>query len=402
MALQVLYVTVQFPVPSETFTAVEVRALRRLGVEISVATLKPRPRDCDRLLRERDLEQIPVDHNSVGASLGGLCSCLLHPLQTAYLLKVILTSCRGRPADIVKSLVLLPRSLQLFGKIRKAPPDIVHLYWGHYPSLLGLLIHRFLPSLPVTQSLSAYDLHSRYGPSLALAREVPVVFTLAHANVGQIESFGVTREAIRVVYHGVDIDALAPGGESVEPPIIVIAERLIPLKRTELSLRAFGLVHETHPDATLTILGDGPERGRLEDLARELGVTSAVTFAGHLSHDEVFAQFRRARVFMTMSASERLPNTVKEAMLAECICIVSKTVGIDELIEDRRTGFLVDQEDVETAAKIVIECLAQWNAHEELRKSAREHIELNFSSDAVARQKRDVWQRLAHRGAAQD
>ncbi len=395
MTLKVQYVTVQFPVPSETFTAVEIRALRRLDVEISVATLKPRPRDCDRLLRERDLEQIPVDHNSLAASLCGLWSCLLHPLQTAFLLKIILTSCRQKPADILKSLVLLPRSLQLFRKIKKAPPEIVHLYWGHYPSLLGLLIHRSLPGLPVTQSLSAYDLHSRYGPSLVLAREVPVVFTLARANVEQIESFGVAREAIQVVYHGVDIDSLAADGEKAGPPRIVVAERLIPLKRTDLSLQAFGLVHEKHPDATLILLGDGPERSRLESLARELGIDAAVTFAGHVSHDEVFTQFQRAHLFMTMSSSERLPNTVKEAMLAECVCVVSKTTGIDELIEDRRTGFLVDQDEIETAARIMSDCLSRWDALEDLRKVAREHIEQNFSSAAVARQKHDIWERLS-------
>ncbi len=402
MALKVLYVTVQFPVPSETFTAVEIRALRRLGVEISVATLKPRPRDCDRLLRERDLEQIPVDHNSPAASLSGLWSCLLHPLQTAFLLKIILTSCWRKPADILKSLILLPRSLQLFDKIRKAPPQILHLYWGHYPSLLGLLIQRFLPALPVTQSLSAYDLHSRYGPSLVLARKLPVVFTLARANVAEIQSLGVARESIQVVYHGVDIDALSPGGEKAKTPRIVLAERLIPLKRTDLSLRAFALVRDRHPDATLTLLGDGPERSRLENLARELGIDPAVTFAGHVSHDQVFAEFQHARIFMTMSSSERLPNTVKEAMLAECVCVVSKTVGIDELIEDRRSGFLVEQEDVEAAAGIMADCLARWDALAELRRAARDQIERNFSSAAVAGRKRDIWQRLSHRGSAED
>jgi glycosyltransferase involved in cell wall biosynthesis len=273
----------------------------------------------------------------------------------------------------------------------------VHLYWGHYPSLLGLLILRFLPDLPVTQSLSAYDLHSRYGPGLILSRSVPVVFTLARANRQEIESLGVNPERIRVVYHGIDSETQSRNPETKHGLTVTVAERLIPLKRTDLSIRAFGLVRNSHPDAVLTILGDGPERAKLVALASKLGLSSAVRFMGHVSHGQVYDHFRKSRVFTTMSSSERLPNTVKEAMFAGCVCVVSRTVGIEELIEHGASGFIVEQEDIEAAARAISQSLVDWPSTAELRAAAAKHIENNFSSGATARRRIGIWQGLLER-----
>ena len=56
-------------------------------------------------------------------------------------------------------------------------------------------------------------------------------------------------------------------------------------------------------------------------------------------------------LFLSSKAGERLPNVVKEAMLSGCICIVSNTPGIDELIEDGKTGFIIDKAQRELGYK---------------------------------------------------
>ena len=165
MSLQVLYITVQFPVPSETFAAVEVRALRSEGVDLSIATLKTKPDNAAQLNQERGLQDVQVDYATLGSFLRGGWLFLRHPNLSLLLLKTIFGSCRNSFTDLIKSLWLIPRSLELFKKIERDPPDIVHLYWGHYTSLTALLVHRYLPEVSVTQSFSAYDLHMSYGPS---------------------------------------------------------------------------------------------------------------------------------------------------------------------------------------------------------------------------------------------
>ncbi|TQV83640.1 glycosyltransferase [Denitrobaculum tricleocarpae] len=397
MSLQVLYITVQFPVPSETFAAVEVRALRTLGVDLSIATLKAKPEDAEQLNRERGLQDLKVDYASLGSLLQGLWLFFRHPKLSFLLLRTIFSSCGNNPVDLAKSLWLIPRSLQLFKKIERDSPDIVHLYWGHYTSLTGLLVHRYLPGVSVTQSFSAYDLHMSYGPSIVLGRALPLIFTLAEANVPLLADQGFDPKRISVVFHGIDTEAADKAPVAKHQGRVVLAERLIPEKCTADSLQALKRVYQAHPDMTVEILGDGPERERLEALTAELGLSDAVRFLGHVSHSQVYRSFSEAQVFLMMSnlAEERLPNAVKEAMQAQCLCVVSRTIGIEELIDDQKTGFVVEQGDIELAARRVSSGLENRDEWPALRAKAKSHIESNFSSSAAARQRIDAWEKLA-------
>lgn len=397
MSLQVLYITVQFPVPSETFAAVEVRALRAEGVDLSIATLKTKPGNAEQLNRERGLEDIEVDYATLRSFIGGFWLMFRHPKLSFLLLRTVFGSCRNRVSDLIKSLWLIPRSLELYKKIERHSPNIVHLYWGHYTSLTALLVHRHLPDVSVTQSFSAYDLHMSYGPSIVLGKDLPVIFTLAEANVPLLAELGFDPDRIEVVFHGIDTEAAQKAEIPMRKGRVVLAERLIPEKCTADSLRALKRVLEQHPDLSVEILGDGPERGRLETLAAELGLGEAVKFLGHVSHAQVYKSLAEAEVFLMMSnlAEERLPNAVKEAMQAQCLCVVSRTIGIEELIEDQETGFVVEQGDIEMAASRIASCLEDRPEWPRMRAEAKNHIESNFSSAAAARQRIEVWEKLA-------
>ncbi|WP_282607898.1 glycosyltransferase [Pelagibius sp. Alg239-R121] len=393
MALKVLYVTMQFPVPSETFAAVEIRALLGQEVEVAIATFKPKPKDCNDVLRDRRLPNIEIDHNSLFSSLRGLWVALRPPSLPLRLLGSLFTRGNVTAGSVLKSLALVPRTLDLFDKIRRSPPDIVHLYWGHYPSLLGLLVHELLEDVTLSLSLSAYDLHSRYGPSIELARQAPLVFTLARANTPALKNFGVLEGRVHVVYHGIDVEPETFRDAQEKTLEVVIAERLVPLKRTTESLRVFRRVLDKCPAARLSVLGDGPEKMHLQEMVDHLGIGDAVQFLGHVSHEEVFEQFSKSKVLLSMSSSERLPNTVKEAMLRNCIPVVSRTMGIDELISNQKTGFIIEQGDIDQAAYAVVRCLQEWESLSNLRVAARHHITENFSSQAVALQRREIWKK---------
>ncbi len=415
MNLKVLYITVQFPVPSETFAAVEIRALRRQQASVSVATLKPARRESDTMLQEHGLTDIEIDHNSLVSSLRGCWIGLRNPPLTIRLLKAVFATQDSAPPSssaktgidetgtveresskrsILKGLALIPRSLDLFDKIRRTSPDIVHLFWGHYPSLVGLLVHEFLEDVTVSLSLGAYDLHSRYGPSIELAKKAPAVFTHVQANRPVLRSFGVEDNRIHVVYRGIDIQEQTHGTEDGKPLDVLIVERLVPAKRTSDSLKVFREVRDSIPTARLTIAGDGAERESLMKQAAELGLKDAISFLGHVSHGKVFELCSKSKVLLSMSASERLPNAVKEAMLRDCIPVVAHTVGIEELISEGKTGFIVEQGNRAQAATAVLNCLRDWDGSAALRTAAQRHINETFDSNAVAHRRRKIWQKL--------
>lgn len=409
-----LYITVQFPVPSETFAAVEIRALQRQNVSVSVATLKPSSHESGTMLREHGLTGIEIDQNSLVSSLRGCWIALRNLSLFIRLLKAIFAAQDSAPKSssaetgsdetgavvressrrsILKDLALIPRSLDLFDKIRRTSPDIVHLFWGHYPSLIGLLVHEVLDDVTVSLSLGAYDLHSRYGPSIELAKKVPSVFTHVKANLPVLNSLGIEDNRIHVVYRGIDIDGQTDRTHERKTLDVLIVERLVPAKRTSDSLHVFRRVRDSIPTAQLAIAGDGLERESLKEQVEQLGLEDAVKFLGHVSHEEIFEQFSASKVLLSMSLSERLPNTVKEAMLRNCIPVVAHTVGIEELISDGATGFIVEQSNVAQAADAVLLCLQDWEDLSGLRTAAQRHVMETFNSSVVARQRCEIWQK---------
>lgn len=397
--LQVLYVTMQFPVPSEAFAAVELRALRRAGAAVSVEALRPRPADAAAAPSESGLAELPLGHNSLAASLRGVVAGLRRPRVLLDLIAELFRHGRAKPGHLVRSLLLAPRILDLFARVARDEPDVLHLFWGHYPSLLGLLVERHLPSTLVSLFLGAYDLEQGYGGSGALARRAPVVWTHAEVNRLAIERLGVEPKRIEVCHRGVEPIGKDAGRRPKAARRILVAERLIAGKHTDDALRAFALVHRDYPTASLVVLGDGPERQTLERLARELAIADQVSFAGHVSQEALFAQMAEAEVMLAMSRhpSERLPNAVKEAMLRRCVCVVARSLGIEELLSDGVEGFIVAPGDVEAAAARMADIFTDPERAGSLGQRAHGKIAEHFDVDRLTRHRLAIWRDLLSR-----
>jgi glycosyltransferase involved in cell wall biosynthesis len=200
--------------------------------------------------------------------------------------------------------------------------------------------------------LGAYDLTQNYGGSAWVARRADVVSTHAKWNFRAIEALGVPRERIHLAYRGIDSASFKGEVTDKTPRRVVSVGRLEDMKGMDDVLRVFQKVHATWPETTLHILGDGSERAKLGRLSHVLDIDSAVKFFGHLPHAEVVREVENAEVFLFMSWDyrERLPNVVKEAMASRCACVVARTFGIEELVQDGVSGFVVPPRDIDMAA----------------------------------------------------
>lgn len=379
--LRVAYVTMLFPAASETFACLDVRELVRKGLTVEVHSLRPGNRDVDPLANERGVARVRRTYNGAGATLRGLGLMLVSArLSISYLASVVRLTTH-RPGQLVKSLVLLPRVFDIFDRLRRDPPDVVHIYWGHYPALVGGLVQRLLPGTVVSMSLGAYDLKFDFPPTAPVAQQATFVRTHGHANVrALVDHVGVSEERVAVVYNGIDI-ALAPtlvAGAKRIPGRIVTAGRLVWGKAVDDVLRAFSRVRRERPEATLEVFGDGPERGRLLQLTKSLGLSDAVLFRGHQSQRELFTALAQAEIFLFMSKSERLPNVIKEAMACGAVCVSAETIGLGELIASPDHGVIVPQGAVDDAAEAVLSLLRRPGLMARLRENARRHIVDNF------------------------
>lgn len=147
-----------------------------------------------------------------------------------------------------------------------------------------------------------------------------------------------------VIPHGINVyDDL--GACRAESFTISTAARLIDQKKIHVVIEAFAVFRREVPDARLVVVGDGPERFRLEEMSTRLGVREAVQFTGRLSHREVAARIAESHVFVLPSVREALGSVYFEAMSQGVPVVGSAGEGIADFIIDGENGFLVSPDE---------------------------------------------------------
>jgi len=165
--------------------------------------------------------------------------------------------------------------------------------------------------------------------------------SVSGVTAARLTEIGPARDEIEVVPNGIDVNQINATRPAEDGFDVLYAGRLIEDKNVDLLLEAFDRVADTVPDVTLGVIGDGPERDRLERQAKTLEHADRVTMLGFLEeYDDVLAQMRAADVFVSPSTREGFGITCAEAMAADCIVVAADhpESAASEVIGD--TGFL--------------------------------------------------------------
>jgi glycosyltransferase involved in cell wall biosynthesis len=157
-----------------------------------------------------------------------------------------------------------------------------------------------------------------------------------------LRSMGI--EEVGVVPNGIDLREIQGVKAEDEGSDFIFAGRLIRDKNVDLLIRSLGLVKEEVPDLRCIIIGDGPERGMLENLVHALGLDENVRFLGFLEkHEDVVAQMKASRLFVLPSTREGFGIVVLEANASglPVVTINHKRNASADLITEG-TGFLCE------------------------------------------------------------
>jgi teichuronic acid biosynthesis glycosyltransferase TuaC len=191
-------------------------------------------------------------------------------------------------------------------ELAERPVDLIH---AHYPVPAGDAVRRVSPATPLVLSVHSHD---PLGGGGANARRA-----LAHARLALANSSGTARRCIdagarhtRVVHLGSDVPP-SPVAPPAAPTLVTVAH-LFARKRHADVLAAMALLRARQPALRYVIVGDGPERPRLEGLASSLGVE--VEFRGRLAPEEAVGAARGATIFVLPSVDEALGVAYLEAM----------------------------------------------------------------------------------------
>lgn len=200
-------------------------------------------------------------------------------------------------------------------------------------------------------------------------------------------------EKLRVVPNFVDGEVFplsARNGDAGPTTRVVSVGNLKPEKGFDVLIRAFAALRASREDVELTVVGDGPERTRLESLARDLGVAGAVVFRGSLSKEALREEYGRADVFALGSRRESFGIVLLEAG-ASGLPVVASRSGGPETIVSENMGALVEPEDVAGFAAALERVVAR-RVDRVARQAIRESVLGRYGKDVVVDQILGVYQ----------
>jgi phosphatidylinositol alpha-1,6-mannosyltransferase len=209
----------------------------------------------------------------------------------------------------------------------------------------------------------------------------------------------------RVVHLGTDPERFHPGVDTASVRerfklatggwLLTVAN-LFPHKGVDTVLRALPLVVQRVPDVRYAVAGSGPERDRLEDLARELGVADRVRFLGAVADRDLPALYALATVYVGASRRadpmgvEGFGISLVEAAACGLPVVAGNSGGIADAVRDGETGFLVPPEDPVAFAGAICRLLADEELAKRVGAAGRRAVETHYNWDRVVRDLRAI------------
>lgn len=206
----------------------------------------------------------------------------------------------------------------------------------------------------------------------------------SRAAAAQLISQGIAGERIDIIPNGIDLRMFPIRRRSNRPRRVTMVACLREGKRIDVLIAAIPRIVAEYPDVEFQIVGDGPCRAQLIEMATGLGVLRHVRFMGH--RDDVPAILSDSDLFVLPSQSEASPNVILEAMAAGLPVVASNVGGIPELVSDGISGHLVAPSDPGALAGALLDLVAHPDRATAFGRAGRARIEREYSFERMVTQ----------------
>lgn len=294
----------------------------------------------------------------------------------------------------------LPNVMKVIKNVEEFKPDLIHIHTPVSLGLTGILVSKLLKKplvgtyhtlysetldyisvkRVIYKYLTAIELLAKgVGMQIALkeeknANEGELSKKLAWQVVNKIYSFCDLvicpsntikiellerrfKKTVCVVSNGVDTKIFSPLGQQFNNQVVLYVGRLGFEKNVDQILKAFSVVVEWIPKARLWIVGDGPAKRGLVDLARELRIERYIRWYGMVDRMRLPQIYTKGTVMVTASTMETQGLTVLEAMACGLPVVGVKSFALPDLIKNGKNGLLVDPGDINGMATAVVKIL---------------------------------------------
>ena len=261
------------------------------------------------------------------------------------------------------------------------------------PYFMGLKMLKIARLCGVAIEIQVHGFEKLHGIRKMVAR-----FVLRHADGVRVvsgrlqkqlvEEFGVKQEKITAVPIFVPTSLHARAKQNNKFTFLMVS-RLVPVKNISFAIKAFKKVVENH-DAELKIVGDGPEREKLESLVKELKLEGKVKFLG--KQTDVGSFYQSADAFLLTSEMEGWPLVIMEALSYGLPIIITPVGQVGEILFDNINALVVPQGDVEALSSAMTRFTQDDNLRQRLSTRAKETIEKLPSKEEILKKYLLSWE----------
>ena len=274
--------------------------------------------------------------------------------------------------------------------IKKHRVDILHCH-QYTPYVYGVLGALF------TRCHVVFTEHGRFYPDRRkikralvnpiLSRFTDRITAISRATADALTTYeNIHPKKIQVIYNGIQGDRFLnePGFTEKTLPglppnafVLGTVARLDAIKNQQMMLHALKQIRKTHENVFLLIVGDGPERDSLTQLAGRLDQTERVIFTGFRT--DTFRLYSQMDLFLLTSFSEGTAMTLLEAMASGLPCIATHVGGNPEIVLHNETGIIIPNDDIPALSRAVVRLMDDDNLRTDLGKAGKERFTSCFS-----------------------
>ncbi|GAK59426.1 glycosyl transferase, group 1 [Candidatus Vecturithrix granuli] len=300
------------------------------------------------------------------------------------------------------------------GVIQQERIDVIHAhqYTPYFYGLMASLYSRLIQAEQKPRLI--FTEHGRFYPDQRkikrvlinpiLSRFTDEIVTISESTKESLIKYeNFPAHKIKVIYNGIDLKQFSHVGDpltkkrelGLQPHynVIGIVARLDPIKNHPILLQAFEQILQHLPETYLIIVGDGPEEERLRNIVQSRDLTDKVRFLG--ARSDISELLHVFDIFALSSFSEGTSVTLLEAMGAGLPIVATRVGGNPEVVREHETGFLVESNNAEEMANMLIKLLQDTKMRHKMGLAGKKWVEINFSLDLMVKAYTDLYFKVA-------
>lgn len=392
----IAYLTMGFPVRSETAVVREMFVIDRERFPVHVFSVRP-------LAFGEGVYEPKADTfrgRAVGFSAGFAARSVASTARRLLrrdpgLTRVLEATLRGAGRHLPKALVVMVLANGFADEAQARGVAYVHGNFASFQAYAAWTIHA-LTGIPYGFTMHAHDLFIHGFLMREKAAEAAVVVSISEFNRRLVEErWGIAPEGVHIVRCGIDLDEFTPVERTRGPTLRLLSVgRLTAMKGFTFLLSALELLRDRPME--LDLVGSGEDEAALRSQIERQGLGERVRIHTHTPQDELKALYHRADLYVQPSIRladglmEGVPATLMEAMAVGLPCVSTRLSGVPELVRDGETGLLVPPEDPRALADALRALDADPARCAAMGRRGRAVVEAEFDATLNARRLADL------------